>query len=330
MRRLSIVIPAYQVEQYLPTCLDSVLLPGREDYEILVVDDGSPDHSGQIAEEYAARFPSLVRVIHQKNGGLGAARNTGLEAAEGDYLLFLDSDDTLCPGALEEILALDLTGVDICVFDYVKVDEDGRVLAAVSGSSRRGRFTLSEAPELLLDPPNAWNKLWRRSLFLESGIHFPGRIWYEDLATSPGLYLLAGTILAVPRPWIRYLQRRGSIISSNNIARNMEIVSAVDSTLSFFRRQGCLAQYSDALEAMCVFHQLLTATVRINSIDRSSPLQQELLKDLNRKFPAWKSNPYVQRFPAKYRLLLKLMDQHAYGAVHALMRANDLLKGKRV
>lgn len=330
MRRLSVVIPIYKVEQYLPKCLDSVLLPGREDYEILCVDDGSPDRSGQIAEEYARRFPGLIRVIHQANGGLGAARNTGLEAAEGEFLLFLDSDDSLAPGALEEMLALDLSGADVCVFGFLKVDEEDRTLEELKGSSRVGRFTLAEAPELLLDPPNAWNKLWRRSLFLESGIRYPARLWYEDLATSPGLYLQAGTILALDRPWIRYLMRGGSITNSKNLARNAEIIPAVDSALDFFRKTGRFEEFAPALEAMSVYHQLLTATVRVNAIDPKSPLQRELQEDLERKFPRWRENSYVKAFPKKHRLLLQLMDRHAYSAVHVLMRANSLVRGKRV
>ncbi len=329
MRKLSIVIPIYKVEQYLPVCLDSCILPGREDYEILCVDDGSPDRSGQIAEDYASRFPGLIRVIHQENGGLGAARNTGLEAAEGEFLLFLDSDDSLAPGAPEEMLdLLSREEADVIIFDFVKVDETGRELCRVGGSSREGRFTLPEAPELLLDPPNAWNKLWRRSLFLETGIRYPGRLWYEDLATSPGLYLRAGSILAVPRPWIRYLMRSGSITNSKNLARNAEIIPAVDAALDAFRREDRLEAFAPALEAMCVYHQLLTATVRINGIDPRSPLQGDLLEDLERKFPAWRDNPYLKRFPARHLLLLRLIDRRAYGAVHALMRVNDLVKRK--
>ena len=97
--KLSVVIPIYNMERWLAACLDSVIDPACADYEILAVNDGSADRSGEIAADYAARFPALLRVIATPNGGLGHARNTGLEAARGDYLLFLDSDDTLAPGA---------------------------------------------------------------------------------------------------------------------------------------------------------------------------------------------------------------------------------------
>ena len=115
--KISIVIPVYNVREYLSGCMASVLANDLSDCEIILVDDGATDDSGTLCDEFAAAHPDRIRVIHQENGGLGAARNTGLEAAEGEYLLFLDSDDSLAPGALEEMLALDLQGADLCVFD---------------------------------------------------------------------------------------------------------------------------------------------------------------------------------------------------------------------
>ena len=330
MRKLSIIIPIYNVEPYLRSCLDSAILPGRTDYEIIAVDDGSPDGCPAIADDYARRYPELIRVIHQPNGGLGAARNTGLAAARGEYVLFLDSDDALAPGALPEMLDVLAEGADVFVFDFLTVDEQGRVLSQSAGAPVEGSFTLAEHPELLLSPPNAWNKLWRRSLFEASGIRYPARLWYEDLATSPGLYLQAKRLFGVHRPWIRYLLRGGSITNSKNIARNTEIITAVDLAAESFRKAGQFDRYAPALEAMAVAHQLLAATVRVNSIDPRSPLQRELLADLDGKFPHWRQNPYLPGFSARRRLLLRLLDRRRYGAVHGLMRLNNILKGKKL
>ena len=330
MRRLSVVIPIYQVEQYLPKCLDSVLLPGREDYEILCVDDGSPDRSGAIAEEYAARHPGLIRVIHRENGGLGAARNTGLEAAEGEFLLFLDSDDCLATRALEEMLEELREPCDILIFDYLCVGEDGRQLDYQTGCAREGSFLFDNYRQLLLELPSACNKLWRRSLFTDSGIRFPGRLWFEDLATCPRLYLRAETIRAVHKPWLHYLQRAGSITRAKNPSRNREIIDALQIVLKDYEEQGALDDFAQELEIMAVKHQLLASTVRVNLADPRSPLQRQLLEDLNGSFPDWRKNPYLSTLPAQHRLLLKLMDRRAYGAVHVLMRANDLVRRKRV
>ena len=103
--KLSIVIPIYNTRDYLRACLDSVIIPELQDYEIILVNDGSTDDSGLIAAEYAGRYPERIRLIATENGGLGAARNIGLENARGEFLFFLDSDDRLCEGALPEMMA---------------------------------------------------------------------------------------------------------------------------------------------------------------------------------------------------------------------------------
>ena len=117
--KLSIVIPIYNVRDYLASCIDSVLLPECEDYEIVLVNDGSTDDSGRIAAAYAARCPEKVRLITTENGGLGAARNVGLEHANGDFVFFLDSDDELPADALTKLAktieeALIPSAVNVC------------------------------------------------------------------------------------------------------------------------------------------------------------------------------------------------------------------------
>ena len=124
MKLLSIVIPSYNSEAYLRKCVDC-LLPGGERVEILIVDDGSSDGTGAIADEYAARYPSVVRAIHQENKGHGGAVNTGLAAATGVYFKVVDSDDTVNPEAYRKILntlenmVLDGTGVDMLITNYI-------------------------------------------------------------------------------------------------------------------------------------------------------------------------------------------------------------------
>ena len=330
MPKLSIIIPIYNVEPYLPACLDSVLNPPPQDVELILVDDGSPDRSAAIAEDYVRRFPSLITLIRQENQGLGGARNTGIEAARGEYLLFLDSDDTLASGAVAEMLEELRQPCDILIFDYLCVSETGRTLNYQTGCRREGSFLFDNDRELLFELPSANNKLWRRSLFTGSGIRFPLHLWFEDLATSPRLYLRAEQIRAVHKPWLRYLQRSGSITNARDPSRNREIIDALQIVLDDYERQGALDDFAEQLEILAVKHQLLASTVRVNLADPKSPLQRQLLEDLDRKFPRWRSNCYLPTHTAQHRLLLKLMDRHAYGAVHALMTANNLLKGKKV
>ncbi len=131
--KLSIIIPAYNMEDYLSKCLDSVIYPELRDYEIIVVNDGSTDHTASIASDYVRRLPSLIRLISTPNGGLGHARNVGLDNASGDYLLFLDSDDSLSPGALPEIMDTLGRGYDIFIFDLVAVNTKGAFIKNILG-----------------------------------------------------------------------------------------------------------------------------------------------------------------------------------------------------
>ncbi len=93
MPQFSIIVPVYNIAEYLPKCIDSVLSQTSQDYELLLIDDGSPDNSGAICDDFAARYPDKIRAIHQPNGGAGAARNQGIALSKGEYLLFLDGDD---------------------------------------------------------------------------------------------------------------------------------------------------------------------------------------------------------------------------------------------
>ncbi len=326
--KLSIIIPVFNTRDYLADCLESVLDPICDDYEIIVVNDGSTDDSGSIAQDYAARYPSLIRLITTDNGGLGAARNVGLEAAQGEFLFFLDSDDTLAKGALPEIMRELTPDRDILLFDLLSVRPDGAVIERLSGCKRAGAVSLPSYPELLMEYPSGCNKICRRSLFLESGIRFPGRVWYEDLRTMPKLYLLTDKIWSSGCAWYRYLMRPGSITNSAKLERNLEIIDAVDDLLSFYREKGSFERYKPQLEYLAFYHIFLTASVRVCLVDPGSPVLPALKASILERFPDFDKNPYVQNMSLKHRLLAALLLGGRYKAVAALIRMKDRLRKK--
>ena len=329
--KLSIIVPVYNTEKYLSKCLDSLILPKSGetwDYEIVVVNDGSTDSSRSIMADYERRFPGLVRPLDTPNGGLGHARNVGMAAAEGEYLLFVDSDDWLAPGAMEEILKAVEESFDVGIFDFVHVDEAGRELASFSGCDREGTFTLAQHPGLLHCPLNSCNKIWRRSLFADHGFRFPVRLWYEDVATSPNLYLNAKAIRYFPRPWYCYLQRVGSITNTRSADRNLEMITAFDMVLDYYRAQGEFDRYHEELEYMAFYHAYLTSITRVNLIDPANGIQDRLLDNFVTKFPSYRGNRYYLAAPQKYKLLDRLMRKRQWRAVNLLMTANKKLKGR--
>lgn len=192
------MVPAYGVEDYLPACLDSLLAQRWRAWEAVVVDDGSPDRSGEIAEAYALRDPR-IRVVHVPNGGLGSARNVGASHANGDFLGFLDSDDVLPADALGSLAtSLVESGSDFATGSIVRWESDGlheppwmRRLH----SHARG-LRIADRPELLGDV-FAWNKLFRRSFWDDADLSWPEGIRYEDQPTTTRAFL-AGTVDVLP------------------------------------------------------------------------------------------------------------------------------------
>ncbi|MFD5473310.1 CDP-glycerol glycerophosphotransferase family protein [Streptomyces sp. NPDC127105] len=222
MPRLSIIVPCFKVQGFLRECLDSVLTQSFADVEVIAVDDCSPDGSGAILDEYAARDPR-VRVLHlPENVGLGRARNAGMPLATGDFLFFLDSDDTLTPGALRAIAdRLEETGdPDVLVFDYARTYWWGgtrrNVLAAVLAEARPGTFTAAEHPRILDLLMVVWNKVYRRGFVEEHGFAFPPG-YYEDTPWTFPVLLTARRIATLDRICLYYRQRRqGNILSTTS------------------------------------------------------------------------------------------------------------------
>ena len=259
---ISIVVPVYKVRDYLPGCLDSILANDTSDCEIILVDDGSPDDSGAICDRYAQAHPDLIRVIHQDNGGLGAARNTGVANAKGEWLFFIDSDDTIAPeslGVLKE--AIRLGGAQVIGFQFCADDGVNPPRPQSCG------FDAADRKNYLLSLPSAWLRLWHRSLFTESGVLFPSRVWYEDIRTTAKLLPLADGIRVLPDHLYNYLTRQGSIMNNRNLDRNREILEALDDVLNWYRRQNLFDAYRDELCAMTVENVLLAASVRVARVD---------------------------------------------------------------
>ncbi|MFJ5836245.1 CDP-glycerol glycerophosphotransferase family protein [Streptomyces shenzhenensis] len=222
MPRFSVIVPCFKVQGFLRECLDSVLEQSYADFEVIAVDDCSPDGCGAILDEYAARDPR-VSVLHlPENVGLGRARNAGLPHATGDYLLFLDSDDTLTPGALRAVAdRLDETAdPDVLVFDYARTYWWGgtrrNVLAEVLTEAGDGTFTAAEHPRILDLLMVVWNKVYRRAYVAEHDFRFPPG-YYEDTPWTFPVMLSAGRIATLDRICLNYRQRRqGNILSTTS------------------------------------------------------------------------------------------------------------------
>lgn len=218
--KLSIIVPIYKVEQYLSKCVESLLdqdLP-REEYEIILVDDGSPDNCLAICEEYA-RAHDNVRVVHRENGGLSAARNSGIEVAQGQYVQFVDSDDYLEPNVLKTLVEkMDADHLDVLRFNYQNVNERYEVFEPNKISKPFVDYRdeacdgLTFLNERLGYGCYAWQFMLRREL-LENCVFKEG-IYFEDMEWTPRLLLKASKVTSTDLMVYNYLMRQGSITQS--------------------------------------------------------------------------------------------------------------------
>ena len=320
---LSIIIPVYNVETYLRACLDSVVNEGIGNYEVIIVNDGSTDGSPEIIAQYASKFPGLINVVTKENGGLGSARNAGMDVAAGDYVVFLDSDDYLAENSVSEILEECRNGdFDICFFDQAFYNESGKRLMVVKGADKSGYFKFTDYPQILFHTPNAGNKIFRRSLFADHDISFPPRQWFEDINSVYKLYPYTENMKYIPKAWNCHLQREGSITHSTNTSRNLEMIDACRDLYDFY---SAFPQYFSEIEYCIYYNEFLTSIDRVNLIDKKSEIQGKLIDWYVETFPEYKGNNYFVNMPFKYKLLHSLIINRRFGLLNIVLKSNEFV-----
>lgn len=225
--KLSIIVPVYNVEKFLNKCLDSLVGQTMEDYEIILVDDGSKDASGRICDDYAERYPELVRVMHIDNGGQGRARNFGIETARGEYLGFVDSDDWVETDMYPKLCQrADETGADVVVCDFMAEFDDGR----------REYMKACMQEHWLSSAGSSCNKIFRKSRVGE--VRFPGGLWYEDFYFSAMLLLKSSRTEFIEEPLYIYRRGQESTMHNNNSAKNLDILKIMDMLAEYMLPNG--------------------------------------------------------------------------------------------
>ena len=219
---VSIIIPVYNVEKYLENCIKSACEQTYENIEIILVDDGSTDNSPQICDEWARKDQRIV-VVHKKNGGLSSARNAGLDVAKGKYVFFLDGDDTVHPDLLTTSLGYMSSGVDMVVFGYNLVYDDGKNIGVSFPENHYVLHTEEERIRFIIGPFfryetgwNAWNRIFLKSIIDEYNLRFEDnrRIMAEDQYFCLVYLAHCKNIVVIEDGLYDYYQRQDSIMGT--------------------------------------------------------------------------------------------------------------------
>lgn len=336
MPTVTVVVAVYNIEQYIEKCIQSVCTQTWEDIEILLIDDGSTDRSGDICDSYA-KTDDRIRVIHKVNGGLSNVRNMGLQEASGKYLLYVDGDDYIAPECVEEAVKYaERYEAEVVIFDYQEIEEStGRVERWSMKIPKGQQMSVKEHPELLIATPCAWNKLYRKSLWERCGLRYPvGRV-YEDLTVTPQLLLNAERIVYMDsKPLYHYILREGSIMRSQNFKKSLDNrKAALEDIIAYFKKKDVFDTFKDELEYLMFEQVYFVPTKEVIYYDVQNEYRDKFRQYVFGIFPQADKNPYVRQWLSKKdKILLFLMKNKRYREISllsSLRKQIDLLRNKK-
>lgn len=273
--KISVVVPAYNVEKYIEKCVDSIIGQTLTDIEIILVDDGSRDATGKICDDLALK-DERITVVHKQNGGLSDARNTGINAASGEFICFIDGDDYIHPQYCEilfNLITADNADISVCGFkkvDGYNIEFENKELYKTDVFNKSAAMQELIIGEKFMN--YAWNKLYRKSLF--NAVSYPvGRTW-EDLGTTYKLFDIVEKIAYTDAQLYFYVQRAGSITSAVSVKNALDIYEQEEERNAFLKNK-----YTD----LCDFleYRLCISAYNVWSAALTNKFDEALLLNVN-------------------------------------------------
>jgi len=316
MIKVSVIVPVYNMEEYLERCLDSLLEQTLDDIEIIAVDDGSTDSSAEILRRYSEKSAKIISV-RKENGGSSDARNFGLSYASGEYIGYLDSDDFVDP-VMYNVM-------------YCKAAENA---SDIVECNLHHTFTTREdtervkkyytKKELLCFGRNiVWNKIFRRTWLLETGVRFPFGLIYEDVSFCINLVPYITRYDYVDIAPVHYFQRSGSVNNSSSV-KTLQIIGVLREILDFYTDRGYYSEYEQELEYLYARILLCSSFKRMCNIpgrlQRKDALTRNF-RELIDTFPLWRHNKVLKSERSRYGLYMRSVNKITYRMYSLLLPA---------
>lgn len=293
MIQVSIIVPIFNASQYLNKCLQSLVEQSLADIEIIAIDDGSTDNSGWILDEYQKKYPDKVRAFHQKNSGISVTRNRGIGLAEGKYIAFVDSDDSIELDFCEKMVEMmEKNQLDMVVCNFYEVDETGMREKKIPEFETA---TVFQRPELLFDiNTSPWNKLYRKDFLLERNILFPLNLKYEDVVFIQTILSYKAKVGYLNSPLIYYLVHPES--ETTVVRENVfDIFKILDTVCSAYKKN-TVEEYEKVRNYLEYF---IINRITVYNLQQIYQQDEKLISKfiekgfgyLNSNFPKWRKNP---------------------------------------
>lgn len=301
MPKISAIVPVYNTSKYLEKCLDSILNQKMQDFEIIIVNDGSTDNSEQIIEKYKKIYTKKIKTYTKKNGGLSDARNYGVKKAEGEYLCFIDSDDYIENNLFSKLENYMIKKPDLIKYKCIKVNENNEVIDRIDGpifQNKTGEEAFNELcfKDILME--TAWLYMYRSMFFKEKAFEFPTKRYHEDWAIVPYIVTQANIVTSIDFFGYYYVQSANSITRNNddekiykratdmlyhydNIIKKIEKSNLKQNTIDNFKRymSNCLILKIEELPSK--FHKQYIKQIRDKKIIKN--IKPNNLKQLIKK-----------------------------------------------
>ena len=302
MKKLSVVVPVYNVEQYLKRCVDSIINQNYPNIEIILVDDGSKDSSGKLCD-FFAKQDKRIKVIHQTNGGLSSARNTGIENASGYYINFLDSDDELLPNIFNDLIPLmEKNGLDIIVYSSQKIKNGN-----IKKEKHTGKFVVWDRKTALVndlsnDGGCVWNKIYSKKAI--DNVKFPVGRLFEDTATGYKFIANSDKVGYIDKVYHNYYYNPDSITNTSfNVKARWDYVLAREEVYNYCVNNNLPSEKVNGFLIKALL-SCLTAIYAKN--DENNKIYYDKIKKLLKIYTFEYSNKYLS---FKYKIFLYSFDK---------------------
>ncbi len=327
MNKISVIIPVYNVEKYIRKCLDSIINQTLKDIEIIIVNDGSPDNSQSIIDEYAKKDKRIISLI-QENGRQGKARNNGLKHAKGEYISFIDSDDYIETDMLEKMYnKAKEEDSDIVICSNYHIYETTNKKEAIFIDEELMKDSINNKKNKLLNIISPCYKIYRRSLIQKNNIFFMEKLYYEDLAFSLKSLVLANKISYVNEPLYYYIIREGSTMTSTNVIKNLDIIKAFEDVITFLKDKKIYEKYCSEIEFMAIDNLYISTIVRVirsnASKNKKNEIISKLLKYFNDNFNNYKKNKYLSTLNKNRKVIYNLINLKQYWMISLIFKIRN-------
>lgn len=300
MDKVSIIVPVYNVSEYLERCVNSLFQQKYKNVEIILVDDCSTDGSRELAKKLAKKDSRCIFIQREKNGGLSAARNTGMEAASGEWLAFVDSDDWVTEdyiSAMYDIAQKDNAEIVISSIYYYYENGSYKEVSPFADLTTES----SQKEKIALCRPYAWGKLYRNSLFRIRKVEFPEDIWRsEDISTIIPLMSYTDKISILNKPLYYYYQRKNSLSNMNYKNADVSFYPRTINRMFELSNQG----FELELEYRSICDLIYGMVMIMLRSKKSNEEVLEVINSFNKKYPYWKKNPYLKKLVKGKRIFI--------------------------